>query len=245
MQVHYKKTSDLIPYVNNPRKNDHVVDFVASSIKNFGFKVPIIVDANNEIVAGHTRLKASQKLGLEEVPVIVADDLTEEQIRAFRIADNKTAEGAEWDKELLALEIEGLDEYDFQEFGFSQKELDKIFEDGQEDLVYTDKVVLPDYTPKKDSPPPVESLADTSKAEELLREVRASGVEGELLEFLELASYRFTEFDFQEIAEYYSHADPEVQEIFEKLALVIIDFNQAIEAGFIEFIGELMQADDE
>ena len=91
MEIKMMKTSELIPYINNPRKNDHAVDAVASSIKSFGFKVPIVIDGDNEIINGHTRLKAAKKLGLAEVPVIVADDLTEELIRAFRLADNKVS----------------------------------------------------------------------------------------------------------------------------------------------------------
>lgn len=119
----------LIPYVNNPRINDNAVDKVASSIKNFGFKNPIIIDKDNEIIAGHTRLKAARKLGLEEVPVIKVDDLTEAQIKAFRIADNKTSEFAEWDFGLLEIELEGLDD----EFtGFDIEELGELFNDDTE-----------------------------------------------------------------------------------------------------------------
>ena len=91
MQIVYKKIEELKPYKNNPRKNDEAVPYVAESIKQFGFKVPIIIDNNNEIIAGHTRYKASIKLEMKEVPCIIADDLTEEQIKAFRLADNKVA----------------------------------------------------------------------------------------------------------------------------------------------------------
>ena len=90
-----KKLSEITPYKNNPRNNDEAVGPVAESIKEFGFKVPIVVDKNGEIVNGHTRYKAAQKLGLETVPVIVADDLSEEQIKAFRLADNKVGEIAD------------------------------------------------------------------------------------------------------------------------------------------------------
>jgi len=118
LDIIYKRVDELIPYVNNPRHNDQAVDAVASSIKNFGFKVPIIVDAGNEIVAGHTRLKAAKKLGLEEVPVIIADDLDEGQVRAFRLADNKTAEFSEWDYEILMAELDLLEDIDMEQFGF-------------------------------------------------------------------------------------------------------------------------------
>lgn len=92
MKIVLKKTIDLIEYENNPRNNDEAVNAVANSIKEFGFKVPIVITSDNTIIAGHTRLKASRLLGLDEVPCIIADDLTEEQIKAFRLADNKTAE---------------------------------------------------------------------------------------------------------------------------------------------------------
>lgn len=120
METIIKKVSELIPYINNPRNNDNAVDAVASSIKNFGFKVPIVVDSNNEIINGHTRLKAAQKLGLETVPVIVADDLTPEQVKAFRLADNKVGEIATWNDEMLAIELEELKNLDFDmsEFEF-------------------------------------------------------------------------------------------------------------------------------
>lgn len=120
METIIKKVSELIPYINNPRNNDEAVNAVASSIKNFGFKVPIVVDSNNEIINGHTRLKAAQKLGLETVPVIVADDLTPEQVKAFRLADNKVGEIATWNDEMLAIELEELKNLDFDmsEFEF-------------------------------------------------------------------------------------------------------------------------------
>lgn len=91
-KIVYKNVSELVPYENNPRHNDDAVDYVANSIKNFHFQVPIVIDKNNVVIAGHTRLKACEKLGIDEVPCIVADDLTPEQVKAFRLADNKTSE---------------------------------------------------------------------------------------------------------------------------------------------------------
>ena len=117
MEVVLKRVSDLTPYEFNPRRNAEAVEYVANSIREFGFKVPIIIDKNNVIVAGHTRWLASQTLGLEEVPCVVADDLTDEQIRAFRLADNKVAEIAGWDLDLLAEELAEID-FDMTDFGF-------------------------------------------------------------------------------------------------------------------------------
>ena len=113
MKIVNLKTEQLIPYINNPRNNDDAVDKVAASIKEFGFKVPIVINKDNVIVTGHTRLKAAKKLGIEEVPCIIADDLTDAQIKAFRIADNKVAEYAEWNEDLLKVELEQLEEMDF------------------------------------------------------------------------------------------------------------------------------------
>ena len=118
MNIVYKKLGEIAPYEKNPRKNDKAVQYVAESIKEFGFKVPIVVDADGIIVAGHTRYKAAKKLKLKEVPVIIADDLTEEQVKAYRLADNKVAEQAEWDMDLLNEELGELFDFDMELFGF-------------------------------------------------------------------------------------------------------------------------------
>ena len=120
MKIELLKIEDLIPYHNNPRVNDPAVDYVASSISEFGFKVPIVIDKDNVIVAGHTRLKAAIKLKLKELPCIRATDLTDAQIKAFRIADNKTNEFAEWDFAKLDIELEELEDFDY-DFGFDEK----------------------------------------------------------------------------------------------------------------------------
>lgn len=121
---------EIKPYEKNPRKNDHAVDAVAKSIKEFGFKVPIVIDKNNVIVTGHTRYKASIRLGLKKVPCIKADDLSEDKIRAFRLADNKVSELAEWDLDLLSEELSLLEDFDMAEYGFEIIEQEpEAFED--------------------------------------------------------------------------------------------------------------------
>lgn len=136
MDIVLKKIADISPYENNPRKNDEAVKYVAESIRTFGFKVPIVIDKHGIIVAGHTRYKAAKKLNLKEVPCIVADDLTDEQVKAFRLADNKVAEKAEWDFELLDLELDDLLDFDMTVFGFDEEEEDEkkpeIYEDDYE-----------------------------------------------------------------------------------------------------------------
>lgn len=119
LKVEYRNIADLNPYANNPRLNDGAVDAVAASIKEFGFKVPIVVDSDGVIVTGHTRAKAAEKLGLESVPVIVASDLSPEQVKAFRLADNKTSELAEWDMGKLYIELGEIENIDMNDFGFN------------------------------------------------------------------------------------------------------------------------------
>lgn len=124
MNIVMRSIDSIHPYGNNPRKNEAAVQPVANSIKEFGFKVPIIIDSSGEIVTGHTRYKAAKLLGMTEVPCIVADDLSEKQIQAFRLADNKVGEFSEWDEAALAQEIAALTgSFDMSElFGFVTKE---------------------------------------------------------------------------------------------------------------------------
>jgi DNA modification methylase len=133
MEIVLKRLSDISPYENNPRKNDEAVKYVTESIKEFGFKVPIVIDRNNIIVAGHTRYKAAKKLNIKEVPCIVADDLTDEQVKAFRLADNKVAEKAEWDFELLESELDELFDFDMTVFGFEEEEEEQTPEVHEDD----------------------------------------------------------------------------------------------------------------
>lgn len=130
MNVIEKKLTEIKPYEKNPRINDDAVQYVANSIQKFGFKVPIVIDKNGVIAAGHTRYKAAQQLGLETVPCVIADDLSPQQIAAFRIADNKTAEKSEWDRSLLGEELKSLiDDFDFTDFGFGDFELTMLQDD--------------------------------------------------------------------------------------------------------------------
>ena len=150
MKVKNMKLSELKPYENNPRNNEGAIEYVANSITQFGFKVPIVVDKDNVIVSGHTRFLAAERLEMEEVPVIVADDLTPEQVKAFRLADNKTAEKASWDYEKLGKEVEELLDLDLgfnlTDIGFGEFELSALTGDYEpegfdEDLIneYADK----------------------------------------------------------------------------------------------------------
>ncbi|MBO5789654.1 MAG: ParB N-terminal domain-containing protein [Clostridia bacterium] len=132
MKIEELSLSEITPYEKNPRRNDNAVEYVAESIRQFGFKVPLVIDENGVIVTGHTRYKAAQQLGLKTVPCIRATDLTPEQIKAFRLADNKVAEFASWDFELLQEELSGLEEIgvDLGSLGFDKPvDADKFFEE--------------------------------------------------------------------------------------------------------------------
>ena len=138
MKIIDKKLSEITPYWNNPRKNDQAVDKVAASIQEFGFKQPIVVDSNSVIIVGHTRYKAAQMMQLETVPVLVADDLDEQQVRAYRLADNKTSEFAEWNFDILDNELFNISDIDMSQFGFdiidAEEEIEVIEDDYTEDV---------------------------------------------------------------------------------------------------------------
>lgn len=119
MQVQSMKISEVKPYDKNPRKNDDGVEAVANSIKEFGWQQPIVVDKDNVIIVGHTRYKAAKKLGMDKVPVVVADSLSPEQVKAYRLADNKTGELTDWDMGLLDDELADIADIDMSDFGFN------------------------------------------------------------------------------------------------------------------------------
>lgn len=136
LEIIYKKIEELKAYENNPRENEDAIKYVKESISEFGFQVPCIIDTNNVIVCGHTRVAAAKELEMEEVPCIVADDLTEEQLKVFRIADNKVAEKSEWDTKKLFEELNALEvDFDMSLFGFSEIDdidITDLFEEEEE-----------------------------------------------------------------------------------------------------------------
>lgn len=234
---------ELIPYENNPRKNDDAVEKVALSISAFGFKVPLVIDSNNVIVTGHTRLRAAKKLGIATVPCIKADDLTDEQIKAFRLADNKVAEFSQWDEDKLMKELEELGEIDMSLYGFDFP--DDNDEDEEQDDTYTDKTNIPQYDITGDVPD-LSELVDEQKTNELLEEIENSGLAYDEKQFLIKAAQRHLVFNYKKVAEYYAATSEEMQELMEKSALVIIDYNDAIMNGYTklsEKIKELVEAD--
>lgn len=235
--------SDLVPYENNPRKNDDAVEKVALSISAFGFKVPIVIDSNNVIVTGHTRLKAAKKLGLSVVPCIKADDLTDEQIKAFRLADNKVGEFSEWDQDKLMQELDALGDIDMSLYGFEFPSDDDLG-DGEDDT-YSTATNIPQYEITGEVPS-LSELIDRDKTNELLEEIENSDLPFDEKEFLRLGAQRHLVFNYKKVAEYYAAASPEMQELMEKSALVIIDYDDAIMNGYTQLserIQKLMEAD--
>jgi len=246
--VELVNTDSLIAYTNNPKEHpESQVEKIASSIKNYGWDQPIVVDGENEIIKGHGRLQAAELLGLDEVPVITREDLTDAEAKAARIADNKTAE-SDWIDDVLETEIEILteeDEIDIDHLGFDDDEMGELLdeiEENESDIEYTDKIKTPEYTPTQDEPPALSELYETSRYNELLEAIEAADVDGELVEFLKLAAQRHVIFDYENIAEYFAHANPELQELMELLTLVIVDYEKAVEQGFVDFAEDLTEA---
>ena len=232
MQIYDKRIDEIKPYENNPRHNDNAVDACANSIREFGFKVPIVVDSDGVIVAGHTRYKAAKKLGLQTVPCLVADDLNEEQINAFRLADNKVGELATWDLDTLKVELDNIGEIDMSEFGFN-------LDDDDEDDTYTRKIEPPTYEPTEENAPNIDELCDKSKYNDLLRYIDNADIPQDIADFLRLAATRHIVFDYGRIAEFYAHQPKEIQELMESSALVIIDYDKAVSNGFVKLTNEL------
>ena len=139
MQIEYWDIDKLVPYVRNPRRNDDAVPKMAGLIKEFGFKVPVVIRSDGEVIDGHLRLKAARQLGMEQVPVVLADEWTPAQVKAFRLAVNRSAEWAEWDDELLKLELDDLklEDFDLDLIGFEDVALD---DGGTEGLTAPDEV---------------------------------------------------------------------------------------------------------
>lgn len=154
MEIVNINPEDLVFYENNPRDNDEAVPIIANSIERFGFKVPVMIDSNKVIICGHTRVKAALNLGLETVPCIIEDEMSEEDIRAFRIVENKTHELSFWDSSLLRLEMDALDEIEWEDFGFdevrefSDSDVDALFD---EQKVPKQKTTLDNWDSKEDS----------------------------------------------------------------------------------------------
>lgn len=232
---------DLLPYAKNSRTHSpEQVAQIAASMVEFGWTNPVLIDANGMIVAGHGRVLAARKLKMDSVPCIRLGHLTPTQARAYVIADNQLALNAGWDDAMLKAELDVLKEEGFEMglLGFSDAEINEIIEEAESD--YTAKIQTPIYTPKGEKPK-ITDLVDSSKFTTLCDEIKNSKVPEDVKQFLIKAANRHLVFDYHLIAEYYSHAPKEIQELMERSGLVIIDFNKAVEAGFVELSKKLSE----
>ena len=220
----------------NPRqltKEQH--KHLKDSIQRFGLVDPIIVNKNKErqnvIIGGHQRVRIAKELKMKDVPVLELD-LSYDREKELNIRLNKNM--GEWDFDILAnmFEIEELTDY-----GFTDKEL-KIF-DPEEDI-YSRKINSPVYE-VKNKKPEISKMVNSIKTDKLIQEIEKSSISKEEKEFLKKASMRHVVFNYSKIADYYAHSDKEMQDLMEKSALVIIDYNKAIENGFIELTQHLMK----
>ncbi len=177
---------------------------------------------------------------MKEVPTIVADDLDENQIRAFRLADNKTAELAGWDWSALEEELAKVRDIKVEDFGFDVREVfgDEVYEE-----LYTQKVETPVYNPTGEQTS-INEMINTTKRDRLVREIELADIPTDISEFLKEAANRHVIFNYRKIAEYYAQADKSVQDLFEQSALVIIDYERAIELEFVKITDRLQELSD-
>ena len=233
--------NSITPWADNPRNNGNAVQAVAESIKRFGFASPIIARAENrEVIAGHTRLLAAQSLGLDLVPVRFLD-LDPADAKLLAIADNRIGEIAEWDESLLSEVLDDLraDDIDISMLGFTDEELSDLLEMPDiDENIYTRKVESPVYEITGECPD-VSDLTDNERTNKLISDIQNADIDASTRAFLISAANRHTVFSYKKIAEFYAHASADVQTLMEDSALIIIDYDKAVELGYIKLLGGL------
>lgn len=247
LQIIEMKVADLVPYAMNAKQHPaEQVAQIAASIEEFGMNDPVAVWHNADgvpiIVEGHGRVLALQKLKCETCPVICLDDLSDAQRRAYTLVHNQLTLNSGFDIDMLNSELAQI-KTDLPSLDMGQ--FDLRINDDTPDNVYTAKIDTPVYTPQSDTPPALSALYDHSKTDELLTYIKANIKDTKLRKFLTHAAYRFTVFNYDQIAEYYSHLPQNERKIFEKLALVIVDYDNAIENGFIKMTKTLQALAEE
>ena len=252
LKIEYRAPASLVPYARNARTHSEAqIAQIAGSIAEFGFTNPILIYENGVIIAGHGRLAAAQKLGLDKVPCITLAGLTDTQRRALILADNRLAENAGWDTEMLRVELEELTDAgaDLDAIGFDDDALD-ILLSGDEDEKehgdpekYTKKIDAPQYEPTGKHVDILADCCNVERYEQLLKEIDASRCGDDVKKFMRYAATRFIGFTYKNIAEFYANdADKETQYLFEKLALVIVNFDDALKNGFVKISERLQEA---
>ena len=272
IEIIYEKPENLIPYVNNHKvHSDEQILRIASSIQEFGMDQPVVVDKNMVIIKGHGRREAALKLKLKTIPVIIADELDEYQVKAARIADNKSS-SVEYDLDALKFDIGtlNLQGFNLASLGIQPLELDELmkeldqsnFENDFQEIsdkvsqqqseilpvvnvenenFYTDKIETPIYEPKGEKPV-INDLIDLNKYKSLCQEIEQCNLSNEEKQFLMFAASRHIVFNYEKIANYYAHSGKTTQGLFENSALVIIDFNKAVENGFVKLSKEMNES---
>lgn len=248
MQIEKIKVDEIIPYADNAKLHpERQIEQIRSSILEFGFNDPIAIDENNVVIEGNGRLMAIKDLGFKEVDCIRIEGLTEEQKRAYILVHNQLTMNTGFDIDILNKELERIKGIDMKQFDF---EIDIDFDndiDTGDGNQYSHKVEIPQYEPTGECPD-IWELCDSAKADSFLEEINESKVSPEEKDFLIKATRRLYEFNYKKIAEYYAQATPEMQELMEHLALVIIDFDNAIAYGYAQLsaaLEEMRGEDDE
>jgi hypothetical protein len=239
MKLERIKVSDLSLDPSNVRKHSRRnLDAIKASLRKFGQQKPIVIDAKGIVLAGNGTLTAAQELGWTEIEV-TRTELIGVEATAFAIADNRTAELAEWEEDKLGEILQSLQDtgFDLTAIGYSKSDFDSLVASTLTDN-YTHKVDAPVYEPKGEKPPVVE-LFNSEKADDLLSKIEASKAPEEVKRFLKTATARHIVFDYEKIAEFYCHADKETQTLMEDSALVIIDFKKAISLGYVNLSEEV------
>ena len=225
------KLSDIRPYEKNAKIHGREqLEKLKASIQEFGFVNPCLIDRDYNLIAGHGRVMAAEELGMETVPCVFVEGLTDEQRRAYILADNKLAGLAEWDDVLVASELAELAEvgFDISLTGFEMQAVDL---DDVEDEKYVKNVDIPHYEPSGEDVS-IQDCYDLTKHDELLSRIVTANITDEERDFLLCAAGRHIVFNYKKIADYYASATPEMQRLMEDSALVIIDVNDAIAKGF-------------
>lgn len=240
----YTELVDIHKLVPNPKNNNHhpkeQIDRLAKIIDYQGQRSPVVVsNRSGFIVKGHGRLEAIRKLGWEKVAVDYQDYENEAQEYADMTADNQIAMWAEFDNNMLMSEIPELGDIDLDLLGI--KDIDNIIIDSDQDKkdeTYQMKIDTPVYEITGEKPN-ISELSNTEKADKIIYEIEKSNIPDEVKRFLKIASTRLYEFNYSKVAEFYAHQDEETQDLMEKLALVIIDYNKAVENGFVEMTEQI------
>ena len=242
LKIEYVDINTIKPYKNNAKEHpEEQIKQIKKSIEQFGMDDPIGI-WKDEIVEGHGRLIACKELGYKEVPIIRLDHLSDEERKAYTLAHNKLSMNSDFDIDILNSELDDIIKIDMSDFGFNldfEEDLEEI-----EENPYTKKINIPQYELKGEQPE-LNELIDIDKTNQLIEEINKSNVSEEQKEFLIKSAQRHLDFNYSKIAEYYAHQDKEMQELMEKSALVIIDYEDAIKNGYVEISKDIEEMKDE